>query len=250
MSKNTSTNSTAAKPKPGPNRLKIVGHRGAAGLAPENTVAAIQAGLKHHVDIIETDVHLTKDGVVVASHEPSVVVNHDGTDTEYPIAEHTLQQLRIYKPDLATLSELITAINHRVPLLIEAKKDVPTAPVIAIVKSFLAKGWLADHFIFGSFEQALLLELHRALPDVPTIVIESWSGVRAHWRARQLNTKLLCMNERWLWTGFIRPVSRRGYRLFTYTLNNPDKAQVWSKAGLSGVVTDHPEDFETRRPSK
>ncbi len=46
----------------------IVGHRGAAGLAPENTLAAFRAGLPHS-DMLELDVHLSRDGAVIAAHD-------------------------------------------------------------------------------------------------------------------------------------------------------------------------------------
>jgi glycerophosphoryl diester phosphodiesterase len=88
------------------------------------------------------------------------------------------------------------------------------------------------------------MSLHRALPHNPTIVIEKWSGVRARLRARQLGTMTLCMNQRWLWFGFIKGMSRSGYTLYAYTLNNPQKAKQWAKYGLAGVVTDYPDRFK------
>jgi glycerophosphoryl diester phosphodiesterase len=89
-----------------------------------------------------------------------------------------------------------------------------------------------------------LRELHKALPEVPVIVIERWSGVRAHRRAKELGSKEIAMNQLWLWWGFIRGFKDSDKRLYAYTLNNPAKARRWARYGLSGVITDYPDRFE------
>jgi len=57
--------------------VTIYGHRGARGLAPENTLPGFQVALKHHVDYVDIDVVLTKDGVLVAHH--GLTLNPDVT---------------------------------------------------------------------------------------------------------------------------------------------------------------------------
>src|SRR4051812_26927231 len=49
-----------------------IGHRGAAGLAPENTLIAVDSGLSNHVDYIEIDVRQTSDGQLIVMHDKSV----------------------------------------------------------------------------------------------------------------------------------------------------------------------------------
>jgi glycerophosphoryl diester phosphodiesterase len=53
--------------------MLIIGHRGAAGLAPENTMAAIAAGIEAGSDMIEIDVRLTRDNQLVVIHDPRLV---------------------------------------------------------------------------------------------------------------------------------------------------------------------------------
>jgi glycerophosphoryl diester phosphodiesterase len=76
------------------------------------------------------------------------------------------------------------------------------------------------------------------------MVSEKWSGVRATHRARRVGTKYILMNQKWLWWGFIRNVSRRGWKLGTYTLDDPVKARRWAKHGLWAVFTDYPDQFK------
>jgi glycerophosphoryl diester phosphodiesterase len=220
--------------------MKIIGHRGARGLAPENTIASLHKALEHHVDKLEFDLRVTKDMVAILHHDPALV----GGDGNFKISDHDYGTLKNHKPDLATFEEVLATIGHPVQLYIEVKRGVPVKPVVNIINKYLDKGWKPDYFLLGSKNQKTLLELHAALPAVPTIVIEPWSGVRAHCRARQLGTKQVSMNQLWLWWGFIRGFKNNGWQLYAYTLNDPRKARRWARYGLAGVITDYPDRFE------
>lgn len=198
-------------------------------MAPENTQASIKGALAAGADQIEIDVRVTADNVPV--------LNHD------KIAALTFAELQKQNPDLASLKEAMETIKQRAPIIIEVKPRERTGPIVAVVQSFLDKGWRKDHVFLGSKSHRTLLALHEALPGIPIVVIESWSGVRASWRARKLHTKYVCMNQRFLWWGFIKSMSNSGYKLSTYTLNDPKKAQHWEAYGLYGVVTDYPDRF-------
>jgi glycerophosphoryl diester phosphodiesterase len=215
--------------------MKIIGHRGARGLAPENTLASLQKALDCRVDEIEIDVRVTKDGVPI--------LNHDTAKQGFKIDQYELAPLRKKLTDLATLEEAIQFVKRRVPLAIEIKPGESVEPIIQILRNFLKKGWKPADFRLGSKSQKILLALHKALPNIDTIVIERWSGVRASWRARRLNTKYICMNQHFMWWGFISSMHRSGYKLSVYTLNDPKKAKAWARRGLYGVVTDHPNRF-------
>lgn len=219
--------------------MKIIGHRGARGLAPENTIAGLQKALEHHVDMIEFDVRVTKDGVPVLHHD-SDLIDPDGS--RHKIENCDYSALKEHKPDLATFEEALETVGKNVALYVEVKPDVATKPLINIIKNYYGRGW--NNLFLGSKSQRTLLELQTALPDVPKIVIEPWSGVRAHRRARQLGTDMVSMNQLWLWWGFITPVTRSGWKLYAYTINDPKKAKRWAKYGLYGVVTDYPDLFD------
>jgi glycerophosphoryl diester phosphodiesterase len=221
--------------------MKIIGHRGARGLAPENTIASLKKALEHHVDELEFDLRVTKDGIVILNHNKHIT---DPSGGKLIVANHSYQELKDHKPDLATFEEVLQTIGHPVPLLIEIKKGVPTAPIRKIITSHLATDWKPEYFRLASFSQKTLLELHKALPNIQKVVNERWSGVRARTRAKQLGTKRLSMKQEWLWFGFIAGMHGSGYELYAYPLNNPRKARRWARYGLAGVVTDFPDRFE------
>lgn len=221
--------------------MRIIGHRGARGLAPENTILGLQKALEHDVDELEFDVRVTKDNVPVLLHDTHA---SDAAGNKLRVADTTYAELKAHKPDLATLEEVFEQIGKNTPLLIEVKPNEPTGPIIKLITQYLQSDWKPDSFLLGSFSQRTLRELHEALPEIEKVVIERWSGVRASIRARQVHTKRLNMKQLWLWSGFLSSMHRRGYKIAAYTLNDPIKAKKWARYGLYAVVTDYPDRFE------
>jgi glycerophosphoryl diester phosphodiesterase len=219
--------------------MQIVGHRGAAGLAPENTLAAFMKGLKYGVNELECDLRVTKDNIVVISHDASL---HDPDGNNVSIKDHSYEELVAHQADLMTFEELLKSIGGKPRLYLEVKPNEPTKPIIDILSIHLGKV-PPESVKLASFDQEVLESLHQAFPGLATVVIESWSSFKARHRAKELNTKYLAMNQKYLWFGFIKAMSHRGYKLYAYTLNDPTKANKWAKYGLYAVVTDYPDKF-------
>lgn len=221
--------------------MLIIGHRGAKGLAPENTIRALKKAMEHHADMVEIDVHVTCDGIPILSHDDKL---HDAAGNSVKIKETDYATLLEHKADLTTLRGAITYINRRVPFYIEVKERHATATIIVVVQEFLANGWHPDDFRFASFDFRLLKEVHEALPQVPVVIGERWSGARAVHRAKKLGTRNLSMDQRWMWRGFIAPMAKRGWRLHAYTVNSPKRARKFKRYGLYAIFTDYPDSFD------
>jgi glycerophosphoryl diester phosphodiesterase len=221
--------------------MKIIGHRGARGLAPENTLAALRKGLEHHVDALEFDLRVTKDQIVILHHDPELT---DPDGKQLVITDHLYEELVAHKPDLATLEEVMRDLKPGTNLVIEVKPGVSVEPIALVLKKFLQQGWQAKDLRLASFSQATLIQLQQVLPEIPKVVLERWSGIRAHRRMRQLGATEVCMNQRWLWWGFIIGFKHSDQKLYAYTLNDPKKARRWATWGLAGVITDYPDRFE------
>lgn len=223
--------------------MKIIGHRGARGLAPENTIASLKKALEHHVDEIEFDLRVTKDGIVILHHNRTM---SDRSGQKMRIKQHTYAELLEHKPDLPTFEQVLSQVGNKTPLHVEIKFGEKLTPIVKIIKAQLVAGWKPSDFLLGSKSQKILVELHKAFPEIQKVVIEPWSGIRATYRAGRLNTKRLSMNQLFLWRGFISPMSKRGWELSAYALNDTAKARRWEKHGLYGVITDYPDRFEKK----
>jgi glycerophosphoryl diester phosphodiesterase len=220
--------------------MKIIGHRGAKGLAPENTLASFTKALQHHVDQLEFDLRVTKDTIVVVHHNRTLT---DPDGRQLRISGHTFKELRTHKPDLLTFEDLLDVIDHRIHLLIEIKPHEPTEQIIKLIQAELKRGRKADTMSIGSFDQSVLRAMHAAFPKLEMVIIEHWSGVYATWRARQLGARRINMRSWWLWRGFLRGMHRRGYQIAPYTVNNRKRVQKW-RPYIYGIITDFPDRFE------
>ncbi len=221
--------------------MKIIGHRGARGLAPENTLASIQKALECGVHEIEIDVRVTKDNQVVLVHNR--FAEHNGR--RLLVSTNTYQQLLQFKPDLALLSQAIHTINRRVPLMIEIKPHVPIEPVIEVIRQLLANGWQESDFTFGSFSQKTLKGIRRAMPTVGIVVIERFSGANAIRRSRQVGAHRISINYFFLRRRFLKKAIAQDYEVCVYTLNDPVKAHTFAEQGLTGVITDRPDLYKS-----
>ncbi|MDB5176157.1 MAG: glycerophosphodiester phosphodiesterase [Candidatus Saccharibacteria bacterium] len=223
--------------------MKIIGHRGARGLAPENTLASFAKALEYGVDEIELDVRTTKDHTVIVHHDRRV---SDHTGAMLNISKHNYAELLAHKPDLVTFDEAMRSINRIVPVIVDIKPGAAAKPLVKAIDQLMADGWKADDMSFQSLNHPLLLALHKTYPNIPKIIVERWSSIRAVRRAKQVSTNRLNMRSWWLWAPVIKGLSSRNYALITYTVNDPAKIKRWEKYGLYGVVTDCPDRFSGR----
>lgn len=219
--------------------MKIIGHRGAKGLAPENTIESLKIALSLHADEIEFDVRVTQDSIPILHHDNAITMAWQ----KVAINSVTYSELKKCKPDLVTLDEALEFLKNKTILMLEIKPHEPAEFVLPIIRKHLASGLREDTLLIASFDYAVLKTIKRELPGVTLVVIERWSGVRATRRARALGTKRLTMNHLWLWSGFIHLIHKSGFQLCAYTLNNPKKATKWHKRGLYGVITDFPDEM-------
>jgi glycerophosphoryl diester phosphodiesterase len=207
--------------------MLIIGHRGAKGLAPENTKASFDAALQHSVDAVEFDVRTTQDNVPVIFHDQCIQTDK----TKLSIIKNDYITLQQAFPDLLTLAEALDYLGNRIPVVIEVKPESNISPILKDIEHALRSGWIMNN-------------IKRVLPDTRLIINEKWSGIRASRRARKLKTEYITMNRRWLWSGFIRAITKRDFKLTAYTVNNPKKAEKWTQAGIYAVVTDYPDRFK------
>ena len=199
--------SAAAHGAGAPPTFDVEGHRGARGLAPENTLAAFRRALAIGVTTIETDVAITRDLVPVISHDPFLNpdIVRDSTGAwvrQRDIAIHSLTfaELREYDigrldpqseyakpfrqqeavdgerfPALADLLTLVRSHSKRVALNIETKitpdnagRTVDPATFVRLILQAVRQAGLEDRVVIQSFDWRTLLESKRIAPDVPT----------------------------------------------------------------------------------
>lgn len=155
-------------------RLVVVGHRGGAALGPENTLLAIERGIQAGADMIEIDIHQTKDGKVVVCHDQSIDRTTTGTGL---IRDLTLKEIRatrivdengnVTNQTIPTLDEVLDLIDGRVQLLVEIKRthDIYKGieqQLVDAINAHNAGSWV----VAQSFNDSVLENLHAISPDL------------------------------------------------------------------------------------
>jgi glycerophosphoryl diester phosphodiesterase len=228
--------------------LIVVGHRGAKGLALENTAASVNAAIDYGVDMVEIDLRVSRDRRVVLFHDENVMARDL---KQIDIHDYTHKELLEYFPDMLTFEDLLKVVDRRCRIMLEFKEAEAIEPTVELLHKAFQKGWQPSDFMFASFKFEMLEHLHRLVPEIDVVVLDRWSSVRATHHARKIGTAYISMDQRYLWWGVIRNLSKH-YKLFCYPNHKlihikHAKPNKWAKYGLYGVITDYPNLFRAKQ---
>lgn len=235
----------------------IISHRGAAALAPENTLAAMRIAFEQGVDFVEADLHLTADGVAVLMHDDTLERTTNGAG---PVAGHTLDEIRgldagswfgsAYAGEpVPTLEEFLDELqptNSRA--LIELKGYWGEADVEAAV-ALLSERYLVDRVAFESFELDNLERLAALAPDYARVMLtRTWDRATLDVAAALNVSAVGARNEVFAGDFALLDEARAlGIGTMVYTLNT---AKEWRQARtheIDLVITDDPVALATWR---
>jgi glycerophosphoryl diester phosphodiesterase len=242
--------------------VQLIGHRGAAALAPENTPAAIDAGLLAGADGVEVDVRLTSDGALVLLHDADLASTTDGVGR---VADVSLEALRTldagyrFSPDGATYPARGQGL--RVPTIAEALDRVP--PERSLIVEIKGTPWEAGHDPTEPVAHAVALALRehtgRALtvssfnPRALEVVRARCPGVRtavltpAGFDAgSNLDAAVSGGHEECHVPGvvideaFVSRAHAAGRRVVAWTIDEPDLLRALASYGVDAVICDDP----------
>lgn len=234
---------------------QIIGHRGACGYAPENTLESIQAAADMGVEWVELDVKLTADDVPIIFHDDTLDRTTNGTGKVAETLWKDIAELdagswfadSFYESRVPTLEQALDLILELgLGLNLEIKpcpgRDVETAQVALDI---LSRVWDDHNMIMISSFSEIALEvvadmtggdwaIGYLIDDIP----ENWRDVAQHVKAQTVNIN---GNMDGLKREFIEDIIDEGYGILAYTINEPMRAQELINWGVDGVFTDEPD---------
>jgi glycerophosphoryl diester phosphodiesterase len=147
--------------------LKI-GHRGAAGYEPENTLSSFKRAIQLGVDIIELDVHECKTGELVVFHDSRLNGKTDGKGFIFDFSLNEIKKLKLFESEkIPTLCEALDFINRRVKVNIEIKSSVRAESVSKVIEEYVKKKrWRYSDFIISSFNHKELIKVYKLNPKI------------------------------------------------------------------------------------
>jgi glycerophosphoryl diester phosphodiesterase len=230
-----------------------LGHRGARGLAPENTLAGMAAGMAAGADGVEFDVQRTADGHLVVFHDDDLqricgVAGRVVTSTLAQLRE--LDAGRQFGPQFAgepipTLDEVIEALPASAFLNIEAKRfRLRSDGLEAGIAEAIRRHSLAGRCIVSSFNPVLLWRLARIDRTIPLGLLYAPDlpfGFRQGWPRHLLRLKALHPHFEQVTPALMQQLHARGQQLNTWTVNEPAEMRRLIGLGVDSIITDRPD---------
>ena len=221
----------------------IIGHRGAMGYETENTLASVEKAIELGVDMIEIDVFQISSGEIVVFHDERVdrLSNSVGNIKEYNIFD--LKKLILDGGHrIPMLQDVLKQINGRVALNIELKDTKIADNIHQIVKGYSAKPeWSESQFIVSSFNWEELRKYREYSPKGRIAVLTEGDPLEAIEVARELNAEAINPHYSQVNAGNVAKLHEAGFKVYTYTVNDPDEFQRLKAAGVDGVFSDYPD---------
>jgi len=221
----------------------VIGHRGAMGHETENTLASVQKAMDLGVDMIEIDVFKIKTGEVVVFHDQTVdrLTNGPGNIEEYNNSD--LGRLILDGGHrIPMLQDVLKLIDNKVALNIELKGANTADKVNQAIQFYTEKrGWSAENFIVSSFNWDELRTLRSLNESVAIAVLTEDDPLDALAIATELNAVAINPYFETLDADIVKKINAAGFKIYTWTVNEPEDIAAIKKLGVDGIITNFPE---------
>lgn len=225
------------------NKPLVIGHRGAMGHETENTLASVQKALDLGVDMIEIDVFKISSGELVVFHDQTVdrLTNGPGNIEEYNISD--LSRLILdggHK--IPMLQDVLKLIDNKVVLNIELK-GANTADKVNHTIDFYTKsrGWSPENFIISSFNLDELRTMRKLNKNVAIAVLTEDDPLDAIEVGKELNAVAINPYFKNLDADVAKKIKEAGFKIYTWTVNEPEDIVAMKNLGVDGIITNFPE---------
>lgn len=237
---------------------RIIAHRGASRVAPENTLAAFRAAAEQGARWIEFDVSPLGDGTPVVFHDATLDRCTNAAGPLTAIGRADLARIRVGArfspksadeplPVLDAALDLIDELGLNANLEIKAHRDRPGRRVgdlaETVAAALAARPWAGNRIVTSSFDEDELAAFRDLAPETPVALLVEEPP--ADWRTRltALRAEALHLNFMHVSQSLLSEARASGFRVRVYTVNDPEPMRPFRDLGLTGVITDHPPLF-------
>lgn len=220
----------------------VIGHRGAAGLEPENTLRSFERALRIGVDAVELDVYCV-DGNLVVIHDDTLERTTNGRGKVMAMSYEALRQFDAGKGErIPTLDEVLDLVAGRVTVNVELKGKGTAAPLAEHVAAHPN-----DDLLVSSFDHRELEKFRAAAPKARVAPLFHKASSRMFEIADALGAWSINLSVEIALPDRLRAITDNGYRSLVYTVNDPTVAKRLRSDGAGGVFTDYPDRMQAFR---
>jgi glycerophosphoryl diester phosphodiesterase len=216
-----------------------IGHRGAAGHAPENTLPSFRKAVELGCDMTELDVHVCASGEVVVIHDETLDRTTDGKGS---VSDHTLSELkRLDAGDgeqIPTLREVLELLRGKIMLNIELKGLSTAEPVYRLVEE---TGWSNEELTISSFNWGMLTgyKLLDADARIGVLTFKNHQEALEYAednKAHSVNPYHILLKKK-----LVKRAHSKGLKVYPWTPNTVSDIQAEINKGVDGVISDYPD---------
>lgn len=222
-----------------PSSFKVIGHRGAAALEPENTLRSFARAVCEGVDAIEFDVQFI-DGSVVVLHDDKVDRTSNGSGLASSFSFADIRDLDFGLGErIPTLEEAIDCIPSEVLVNVELKGENTAIPSLEVLRTFCDREFLISSFRISELERIAGEAKTRENLRIGLLNLGLDRTVFSN--AARIGVQAIGLCDPFIQEDTIDSVRSRGYELYVFTVNDLDRARELKNFGASGVFTDAPD---------
>ncbi len=217
----------------------IIGHRGAAGYAVENTLISVRKAIETGVDYVEVDIQPSRDGRFMVFHDR--LLNHLTNRKGY-LKDFTFKTLkdevRVDGTEvIPTLEEVCALVaGSSSGLFVEMKMDRHAKEVLGIIMQYLDIG----RFMIGSFYHSVLREIKTLNPDAVTVALLECSPVSVEQIFLDTGCDYIGFGLDSLDVDLIRRVHDMGGYSLVWTVDDPEEIKLVLDSKADGIISNYP----------
>jgi glycerophosphoryl diester phosphodiesterase len=224
-------------------RPLVIAHRGSSGELPENTLPAYELAVEQGSDMIEIDLHTTRDGAIVITHDESL----EELGGRGEVADATLEEIRRLDAGggavVPTLAEVLDRFGARIPFNLELKRSsrgkYPGMEAAAV--SEVRRRGLLERTLFSSFFDPVLEALRAVSPEARRALLISPkfpNGAVA--RAKKVGAEALNPERSLVDRELVRAAHVEGLAVYVFTVDDEEEMRRLLDLGVDGLFTNHP----------
>lgn len=220
-----------------------LGHRGACGHAPENTLASMKKALELGVHGFEFDIQLSKDGVPVVIHDETLERTTNGKGL---VSDFTLQELQLLDAGVGekipSLRNVLDLVDKRCRLFIELKAEGATQAVATIIKEYVQQfGWSYEQIFVCAFNHLQIAAIRALNPQIRTCALIAGIPVSLAQIAVDAGAWSINPNIHHMTQALVDDAHKRGLKVITWTGNHPQDIARAKALGVDGIFSDYPD---------
>lgn len=244
---------------------QVIAHQGGDGLWPGNTLFAFEQAAAMGVDVLEMDLHITRDGVLVIMHDETVDRTTDGAGAIEAMSLAEIKQLDAgydWSPDndatfpyrgqgitVPTLEEIFqTFPDYHMTIEIKQTERSMAEPFCTLIRQY----GMQDKILVASFHDDRMEEFRQVCPEVATssarqettifvLLTKIFLGRLYSPQFQSLQVPQESSGITVMTASFVRAAHERGLRVEPWTINDPEQMQLYIDWGVDGLITDRPD---------